>query len=90
MSEDINAYLQKALDCLIDAETLLAGNRNEAACNRAYYAIFDAILALLAVTEETYFKTHQGAHTRFRELYIKTNKLSPHLSDVLNEALALR
>jgi uncharacterized protein (UPF0332 family) len=38
MSEDINVYLQKALDCLIDAETLLAGNRNEAACNRAYYA----------------------------------------------------
>ncbi len=48
MNEDIEGYLQKAQDCLADAAYLLAGDRLEASCNRSYYAIFDAIQALLS------------------------------------------
>jgi uncharacterized protein (UPF0332 family) len=69
MNEDIEGYLQKAQDCLADAAYLLAGNRLEASCNRSYYAIFDAIQALLSLTEDVYFKTHQGAHTNNYRLY---------------------
>jgi uncharacterized protein (UPF0332 family) len=90
MNEEATGYLQKAKDCLADAEYLLDGNRIDASCNRSYYAIFDAIQALLSLTEDIYFKTHQGAHTKFRELYIKTNKLPLHFSETLTEALNLR
>jgi uncharacterized protein (UPF0332 family) len=64
MNEDIEGYLQKAQDCLADAAYLLAGDRLEASCNRSYYAIL-----LLSLTEDVYFKTHQGAHTNNYRLY---------------------
>lgn len=90
MNEDVSAYLQKAKDCLSDAEYLLKDDRLEAACNRSYYAIFDAVQALLSHTEEPYIKTHQGAHIRFRELYLKSGKLPLALNSILTEAFNLR
>lgn len=90
MNEDVNGYLRKAKDCLIDSDYLLRANRLEAACNRSYYAIYDSILSVLAFTENTYFKTHQGAHNRFRELYIKTGLLPIYLNESLSKALELR
>lgn len=90
MNEDSIGYLQKARDCLADAEYLLEGNRLEASCNRSYYAIFDSLQALLSLTEGVYFKTHQGAHTKFRELYLKERKLPLYLNEIFTEAFALR
>ena len=90
MNEDIVGYLQKARDCLEDSDYLLSGNRLEASCNRSYYAIFDSIQALLSLTENVYFKTHQGAHIKFRELYLKERKLPIELNEILTEAFALR
>jgi len=90
MNEDAIAYLHKAKDCLSDAEYLLKDGRLEAACNRSYYAIFDAVQALLSLTEGGYIKTHQGAHIKFRELYLKTGKLPLLLNPILTEAFNLR
>jgi uncharacterized protein (UPF0332 family) len=89
MNENIQKYLQKSLDCLSDAEYLLEGNRLEASCNRSYYAIFDAIQALL-IDKDITTKSHQGAHTKFREIFIKTSLLPLQLSEILTESFSSR
>ena len=48
MTDDVLAYLHKADECLINCQILIREGRYEAACNRAYYAFFDAIRVLLA------------------------------------------
>ncbi len=89
MNADVKKILQKALDCLSDTEYLLSDNRLEAACNRAYYAIFDAIQAIL-VNENIATKSHQGVHTKFREMFLKTNILPPELNDILSDSFNMR
>lgn len=71
IQQEIEKYIQKAHDCLSDSLYLLEGKRFEASCNRSYYAIFDMIQAGLAFQNAT-AKTHTGAHTKFRELFIKS------------------
>ncbi len=89
MNANTQKYLQKSSDCLSDATYLLEDHRLEAACNRAYYAIFDSIQALL-INENIVVKTHQGTHSKFRELFIKTGILPTSLSETLAEIFNLR
>ena len=89
MNPEVIKYLQKASDCLSDAAYLLDGSRLEASCNRSYYAIFDAIQAIL-VSENITTKTHQGTHNKFRELFIKTKILPSELNEILSESFNSR
>jgi uncharacterized protein (UPF0332 family) len=69
MSPEIQQILAKAEDCLESAAYNLQGGYLEASVNRSYYAVFDALVALLAY-QEVYPKSHKGAHAKFQELYV--------------------
>lgn len=75
MKQETENYLRKAEDCLLDAKILLAQQRSLGAINRAYYTVFDAIQALL-FEKNAATKTHQGAHTKFNQLFIQTGIFS--------------
>ncbi|AXE18124.1 HEPN domain-containing protein [Runella rosea] len=68
---ELHLSWQKALDCLNDSQELLELGYFEAATNRAYYAVYHAIHTFL-MTVDVYPKTHQGAHNKFNEHFVKT------------------
>lgn len=57
--------------------------------NRAYYCIFHAMRAALALTGENY-KKHSGVIARFSELYLKSRLLPPELSMIISMAAIIR
>jgi uncharacterized protein (UPF0332 family) len=61
----------------------------EACVNRAYYAMFHSVQALLLI-QDFHSKTHVGAHSKFRELYIKTGLLDIALTDRLQRSFVKR
>jgi len=63
--------LERAKDDLIDAELLYANKRYKSANNRAYYSIFHAMRAILAL-EQKDFKKHKSVISYFNEHYVKT------------------
>jgi uncharacterized protein (UPF0332 family) len=76
MNEDIQRLMARAYNCLADARLIFETGRFTSVPNRSYYAIFDALNALLRL-HDAYANTHKGAKSRFNELFIKTEKL-PH------------
>ncbi|TAH14985.1 MAG: HEPN domain-containing protein [Runella slithyformis] len=89
MNQEIERYLKKAQDCISDAQYLLKDERLEAASNRTYYAIFDALQALM-VQQNVVAKSHQGVYIKFRELFIKTGILPIKLSEIVSKSFNLR
>ena len=59
------------------------------AANRSYYAIFNAMRALLNL-EGKDFKRHSGVIAEFRKDFIKTGVLPPDLSDIIRDSFKLR
>ena len=57
--------------------------------NRAYYAIFHAMRAVLAL-DGVDFKKHSAVISSFRENYIKTGLLDRTLSDIIGRASMVR
>ena len=57
--------------------------------NRAYYCIFHAMRAVLALTGEDY-KKHSGVISHFSEQYLKTKLLPPELSKIISMASIIR
>ena len=47
MNEEVRLHLERADDCIKDAELLLSANRNFAAVGRGYYAMFHSATAVL-------------------------------------------
>ena len=66
-----NHRLQVAKEDLKDANILLESNSYRGANNRAYYAIFHAVSAVLA-TEGVAFKKHKGTQAYFNKNYVAT------------------
>ncbi len=89
MNVPIDKIIEKAADALSDAEFNLQYERHEAAINRAYYAIFYSISALLEAKQIS-TKTHQGAHNKFNEYYLKTGLLPLELNTCLDVVFSLR
>ncbi|CAG5070546.1 hypothetical protein DYBT9623_03091 [Dyadobacter sp. CECT 9623] len=90
MSEvTLEKILQKVEDCLQVSQLSLEEDRNEACVNRAYYAMFHSIQALLFVSN-VQAKTHVGSHTKFRELFIKSGILNIELNLMLQRAFEKR
>ena len=81
--------LDKALDCLADSDFNLAGGRTIATVNRAYYAIYYCLCALL-FTENTVPKTHKGSQQKFSELFVKTNLFPVETARWVGDAFNLR
>ena len=74
------SYMQKARRTLEAARLLLANNDTEGACNRAYYAMFDAAHAALWAAGVQrigdVIKTHGGLASVFGQELVKTGMVS--------------
>jgi uncharacterized protein (UPF0332 family) len=81
--------LEQANEALTAAEINLANGLHRSAVNRAYYAMFYSVLALLAVRQaET--SRHSGALSQFDRFYIKSALLPQEFSRWLHEAFLNR
>lgn len=68
--------LDRAKDTLNESVHNLNGGFTIVTANRAYYAIYYCLTALL-YTQSIHTKRHSGAHGKFHELFIRTGKF-PH------------
>lgn len=79
----------KIEECIESSKDAFEEKHYEACINRAYYAMFHSVQALLLI-QDIHSKTHVGAHTKFREFYIKTGLLDISLSDRLQRSFVKR
>ena len=87
---DNSAYrYEKARNNLRSAKKLFENDDYASANNRAYYAIFHAIRAVLAL-DQFDSKKHSGVISEFRLRYIKTGVFSKDLSDMVGSAFEIR
>ena len=86
--------MHKAVTALASADLLLQAGDTDGACNRAYYAMFDAARAALLMTgivsDLTALKTHSGLITTFGLSLVKPGKVSVELGKALNKVEDLR
>ena len=74
----------------LDAARLLYNNGSyRTANNRAYYSIFHAIRAVLAL-DSFDSKKHSGVIAEFRRRYIKTGIFPTEISDMIGVAFTIR
>ena len=81
--------LNKAKETYGTASENLENERYLDANNRAYYSIFHAMRAVLAL-DGVDFKKHSAVISNFRENYIKTKRLDRVLSDIIGKASIVR
>ena len=82
--------MQQATEALEDGKYLLAAGRGaRTAVNRAYYAAFYAVLALLQALGKTPRK-HRGVLALFDTEYVRTGRLPKELSAALHQLLDAR
>ena len=81
--------LERAGEMLKTARRDLDAGDYASANNRAYYCVFHAMRATLALTGEDY-KKHSGVISRFSEQYLKTKLLPPELSKIISMASIIR
>jgi uncharacterized protein (UPF0332 family) len=88
------AYMRKADQALASARQLLAAGDCDGACNRAYYAMFDAAQAALraanAPDAATSAKTHRGLIAAFGQHLVLGGHLPAALGASLNQVERLR
>jgi uncharacterized protein (UPF0332 family) len=90
-SHNATQLMQKAARALDSARLLLDAGDTERACNRAYYAMFDAARAALASeAEPEATRTHSGLIAAFGLRLIKTGRLPKELGRMLNRAEEVR
>lgn len=82
MKPEVLKLLAKAQDCLESAELNYNEGFYDAAVNRSYYAIFDAVTALLLV-KQVVVKSHTGAIQQFAQHFVKTGIFSISLQENL-------
>ena len=83
------ARFDHAKECLQDAKLLLASESYRSAAKRAYYAIFHAMCAVLAL-DGVDMKHHSGIISEFRKRYIKTGAFDTSLSGIISELSSVR
>ena len=77
--------LDRAVETLQAAQRELQAEDYRTANNRAYYAIFHAMRALLALDGVDY-KKHSGVMAHFNQHYVKTNVFPTTFSDIVSNA----
>ena len=85
----IQVRLQQAKESLEEAETLYRSALLRGAINRAYYAMFYAVLALTVLRQETTSK-HSGVIAFFDKEFVKSGIFSKELSKSLHLAFQRR
>lgn len=81
--------LERAKQDLSDAEFNYKNKRYLNANNRAYYSIFHAIKAVLAL-EKVDFKRHKDVLAHFNQYYIKTEKFPKMIGRKISQASKVR
>ena len=88
------AYMKKAARALAGARLLLAAEDCEGACNRAYYAMFDAAHAALLAAHvhvpDAAIKTHSGLIGAFGKYLVQGQQVEAELGRALNKVQRLR
>jgi uncharacterized protein (UPF0332 family) len=86
----VTKRMQQATEVLEDGRYLLAAGRGErTAVNRAYYAAFYAVLALLQTVGKTPRK-HRGVLTLFDTEFVRTSLFSKAFSESLHRLFDAR
>lgn len=89
-----DAYMRKSEQALSSARQLLAAGDADGACNRAYYAMFDAAqAALLAANVEAAAnatKTHRGLISAFGQHLVLGGHVAAELGSSFNKVERLR
>lgn len=83
-------YLDRAQRALSSAQALLDLEDFDGACNRAFYAMFDASCAALDSVGATPAKTHRGLIAQFGAELVQTTILDRKLGRDLNWAEQVR
>ena len=89
-----DTLLQKAHTALASAKLLLESGDADGACNRAYYAMFDAARAALMAFQNSdevlTIKTHSGLISSFSLQLVKPGMIDIELGKALNKVEDLR
>lgn len=88
-ASDAFKIMEKAEEAIEAAEYNIKGGFSLAATNRAYYACYYAMTALL-LTRDVYAKTHQGVRAKFSELFIKTAIFPDFIANYIKTSFELR
>jgi uncharacterized protein (UPF0332 family) len=86
-AEDLMA---KATQAAESARALLERGDADGACNRAYYAMFDAARAALLAAGHEVGKTHRGVLNAFSDRLVKDGPMSKEAGRLLKHAEAFR
>nr|VFJ45039.1 MAG: Uncharacterized protein, contains HEPN domain, UPF0332 family [Candidatus Kentron sp. FM]VFJ45511.1 MAG: Uncharacterized protein, contains HEPN domain, UPF0332 family [Candidatus Kentron sp. FM]VFK06729.1 MAG: Uncharacterized protein, contains HEPN domain, UPF0332 family [Candidatus Kentron sp. FM] len=82
--------MEKATRAIRSAKLLLAAGDADGACNRAYYAMFDAARAVLMVRDAPEqaqtARTHGGLVSAFGRHLVQSGQVSAELGRILNKA----
>ncbi|MFR4000442.1 MAG: HEPN domain-containing protein [Christensenellales bacterium] len=90
VNRDLSQYrLSQAKDMVRAAGVLHAAGEYKSGNNRAYYAMFHAARALLAL-ERVDYKKHSAVISHFQREYVHTGRFSREYSDMLMNASAIR
>jgi uncharacterized protein (UPF0332 family) len=81
--------MNRARETLVDANSLLEGNRVESSINRSYYAIFHALRAVTALDGFDSSK-HSGIIAHFNQVYVKEGVFDKELSKLVRIAFNTR
>ncbi|MFM2450131.1 MAG: hypothetical protein RIS44_2581 [Pseudomonadota bacterium] len=82
--------MAKAIQAVASARVLLDTGDTDGACNRAYYAMFDAARAALLAFGHDTGKTHKGVLSAFSDRFIKSGRLDKEMGRLLKHAEAFR
>ena len=89
-----NELFEKAATALNSSQLLFGSGDFDGACNRAYYAMFDAARAALLIAEGDdsvlSIKTHSGLISTFSIRLVKSGKVSLELGKSFNKVEDLR
>lgn len=81
--------LERAKELIDDSRKLFESGSYKSSNNRAYYAIFYAMRAVLAL-DEVDFKKHSGVIQYFQRNYIKTGIFNKSYSDIIMDSSEIR
>ena len=83
------ARMEHAKDYLKESDILLSAGEYKGAANRAYYAAFHAMRAML-ILDEFDSKKHSGIIAKFREFYLKTDLFDKEFSESISSLFRVR
>ncbi|MFT3741857.1 MAG: HEPN domain-containing protein [Gammaproteobacteria bacterium] len=82
--------MAKAVQAAASAGVLLENNDADGACNRAYYAMYDAARAALLASGFDIGKTHKGVLNAFSDRLIKNGPIPKEMGRLLKHAETFR